>query len=95
MKVLNNYVLIKREPQKEKTGGGLIIPECAQELTDRGVVVSVGPGKRDKKTGRAKDMGIKKGDTILFQKHSFVEVNVGGEPCIMVRDENIYGVIEA
>jgi chaperonin GroES len=90
---LGDRVLIKRVAEEEKTKGGIIIPDTAKEKPQEGKVIAVGKGKRDDE-GKVTPLDVKKGDRILFGKYSGTEVKLNGEEHLIVREEDILGVIE-
>ena len=90
---LHDRVLVKRGKEEEKTRGGIIIPETAQEKPQEGEVVAVGPGGRDE-DGEYIKMDVKVGDRILFGKWSGTEVKVDGEELLIMKESDIMGVIE-
>ncbi|MFO0554535.1 MAG: co-chaperone GroES [Polyangiaceae bacterium] len=90
---LQDRVLIRRVKEEEKTKGGIIIPDSAKEKPIEGLVVAVGNGKvADDGTLRALD--VKAGDRILFGKYSGTEVKIDGEEHLILREDDILGVIE-
>ena len=89
---LHDRVLIKVLDSEEKTSGGIIIPDTAKEKPQEGEVVAVGPGKR-LDNGSVQEMGLKKGDKILFSKYGGTEVKVDGEDYIIMREDDILGVM--
>jgi chaperonin GroES len=87
-----NQVIVKQHMEKETTAGGLYIPTTAQKKLLQGEVLSVGPGKvLDNGTRLPPD--VKEGDVVLFPPHSYVESNVDGEDYIIIREDNILGVL--
>ncbi|MGE3251124.1 MAG: co-chaperone GroES [Hyphomonadaceae bacterium] len=90
---LHDRVLVKRVKEEEKSKGGIIIPETAQEKPQEGEVVAVGPGGRDE-DGERIDMDVKVGDRILFGKWSGTEVKIDGEELLIMKESDILGVIE-
>ncbi|MBK6702504.1 MAG: co-chaperone GroES [Caulobacteraceae bacterium] len=90
---LHDRVLVKRVKEEEKTRGGIIIPETAQEKPQEGEVVAVGPGARDE-SGERIELDVKVGDRILFGKWSGTEVKVDGEELLIMKESDIMGVIE-
>ena len=90
---LHDRVLVKRVKEEEKTRGGIIIPETAQEKPQEGEVVAVGPGARDE-DGERVELDVKVGDRILFGKWSGTEVKVDGEELLIMKESDIMGVIE-
>jgi chaperonin GroES len=92
VKPLNDRVLLKRVEGEEKSAGGIIIPDTAKEKPQEGRIVAVGPGKLDK--GERIAMSVKVGDRVLFGKYSGTDVNVGGEEHVLLREDEIFAVVE-
>jgi chaperonin GroES len=90
---LHDRVLVRRVEGDEKTAGGIIIPDSAQEKPMEGKVVSAGSGVRSE-DGKIHPLDIKKGDRILFGKWSGTEVKVDGEELLIMKESDILGVIE-
>jgi chaperonin GroES len=90
---LHDRVLIKRVEEEQKTKGGIIIPDTAKEKPAEGKVVAVGTG-RILEDGKVRALDVKKGDRVLFGKYSGTEVKVDGDELIIMREEDILGVIE-
>jgi chaperonin GroES len=90
---LGDRVLVKRVKEEEKTKGGIIIPDTAQEKPQEGEVVAVGPGARDE-DGERIAMDVKVGDRILFGKWSGTEVKLDGEELLIMKESDIMGVID-
>ena len=93
-KPLHDRVLVKRVKSDEKTAGGIIIPDTAQEKPMEGEVLEVGSGARDE-TGKLVPLDVKKGDKILFGKWSGTEVKMNGEEYIIMKESDIMGIILA
>jgi chaperonin GroES len=91
---LGDRVLVKRVKEEEKTRGGIIIPETAQEKPQEGEVVAVGPGARDE-DGERIAMDVKVGDRILFGKWSGTEVKLDGDELLIMKESDIMGVVDA
>ena len=91
---LHDRVVIKRLEEERTTAGGIVIPDSAAEKPMRGEVVAIGPGKM-LDNGSVIPLGVKKGDTILFGKYSGTEVKVEGNELVVMREDDIMGVIEA
>jgi len=90
---LQDRVIVKRVKEEEKTKGGIIIPDAAKEKPIEGEVLAVGPGKvTDDGSQRAPD--VKVGDRVLFGKYSGTEVKLDGEELVVLREDDILGVIE-
>ncbi len=92
LKPLHDRILVQRLESEEKTAGGIIIPDSAQEKPSRGVVVSVGEGRRDD-SGERKPLDVKVGDKVLFSKYGGTEVKVEGEEYLLMREEDIQAII--
>jgi chaperonin GroES len=90
---LGDRVLIKRIAEEEKTKGGIIIPDTAKEKPQEGKVVAVGKGKKGD-DGKVTPLDVKAGDRILFGKYSGTEVKLDGEEHLILREEDILGIIE-
>jgi chaperonin GroES len=90
---LHDRVVIRRLDAEEKTTGGIIIPETAQEKPMEGEVVAAGPGARDEQ-GQIIALEVKAGDRILFGKWSGTEVKLDGEDLLMMKQSDIMGIIE-
>jgi chaperonin GroES len=90
---LGDRVLVKRVKEEEKTKGGIIIPDTAQEKPQEGEVVAVGPGARDE-DGERIAMDVKVGDRILFGKWSGTEVKLDGDELLIMKESDIMGVID-
>jgi len=93
LRPLHDRVLVKRLESEEKTAGGIILPDSAQEKPSEGEVISVGSGnKADDGTVTALD--VKAGDKILFGKWSGTEVKLDGEDLLIMKESDIMGIIE-
>jgi chaperonin GroES len=90
---LHDRVVVRRVDAEEKTAGGIIIPDTAKEKPQQGEVIAVGPGKRDE-TGKLLPLDVKAGDQILFGKWSGTEVKVDGEDLLIMKEDDIMGVVE-
>ena len=91
-KPLHDRVVVRRVENDEKTSGGLIIPDSAQEKPAEGEVVSVGNGAIDEK-GNRMPMYVKAGDRILFGKWSGTEVKINGEDMLIMKESDILGIM--
>jgi chaperonin GroES len=91
-KPLHDRVVVRRVENDEKTSGGLIIPDSAQEKPAEGEVVSVGKGAIDEK-GNRMPMDVKAGDRILFGKWSGTEVKINGEDMLIMKESDILGIM--
>ena len=90
---LHDRVVVKRITADEKTAGGIIIPDTAQEKPSQGEIVAVGPGGRDE-AGKLIPIDLKVGDVILFGKWSGTEVKINGEDLLIMKESDVMGVIE-
>ena len=89
---LHDRVLVRRLTPQEKTAGGIIIPDTAQEKPQEGEVVAIGTGGRTE-DGTVTPLDVKAGDRILFGKWSGTEVKVNGEDLIIMKESDILGII--
>ena len=90
---LHDRVVVRRVEAEEKTVGGIIIPDTAQEKPMEGEVISVGPGARNEK-GELVPLDVKAGDRILFGKWSGTEVKLDGEELLIMKESDIMGIVE-
>ncbi len=90
---LHDRVIVKRLEEERKTASGIVIPDTAAEKPDQGEVIAVGPGKRNDR-GELIAMDVKEGDRVLFGKYSGQTVKVDGEEYLVMREDDIMGVIE-
>lgn len=89
---LHDRVLVKRFIEEEKSKGGIIIPDSAKEKPIQGEVIAAGTG-RVTEDGKVRPLEVKKGDKILFGKYSGTEIKIDGEEFLMMREEDILGII--
>ncbi|HVA67745.1 MAG TPA: co-chaperone GroES [Candidatus Binataceae bacterium] len=90
---LGDRILVKRVKEEEKSKGGIIIPETAKEKPQEGKVIAVGRGKMTEE-GKLIPVDVKAGDRILFGKYSGAEVKMAGEEHLILREDDILGVLE-
>jgi len=91
---LQDRLIVKRLDEEQKTASGLFIPDNAKEKPQQGKVMAIGKGKvRD--DGTIQPLDLKVGDTILFGKYSGQEVKVDGDEVLIMREDDVYGVVEA
>ena len=90
---LHDRVVIRRIEGEQKTKGGIIIPDTAQEKPQEGEVVAVGPGARDE-AGKLIPSDLKAGDRVLFGKWSGSEVKIDGEELLIMKESDVMGVLE-
>jgi chaperonin GroES len=93
LRPLQDRILVRRVAEEEKTKGGIIIPDTAKEKPAEGKIVSVGKGKLDE-NGKRIAPEVKKGDRILFGKYSGTEVTIEGNEYLIMREEDVLGIIE-
>ena len=91
---LQDRVVVRRVKEEEKTKGGIIIPDTAKEKPVEGLVVAVGNGKV-LEDGSTRALDIKAGDRVLFGKYSGTEVKIEGEEHLILREDDILGVVES
>lgn len=89
---LHDRVIVKRLAAERTTASGIVIPDTAGDKPDQGQVVAVGPGKRDEQ-GKLIPMGVKVGDTVIFGKYSGQTVKVGADELLVMREDDIMGVL--
>ena len=90
---LNDRILVKRLEEEEKTAGGIIIPDSAKEKPAEGEIVAVGPGKLSD-AGERVAMDVAVGDRVLFSKYGGTDVKLDGEDFLIMREDDILGVVE-
>lgn len=90
---LGDRVLVKRVEEEEKTKGGIIIPDSAKEKPLEGKVVAVGNGKV-LEDGKVRALDVKPDDRILFSKYAGTEIKIEGEEFLMLREDDVLGVVE-
>ncbi len=90
---LHDRIVVEAAAKEEKTAGGIILPDNAQEKPQRGKVLAVGPGKR-LDSGQLSAVDVKVGDTVLYGKYGGTEVTVGGKDYVILRAEDVLGVIQ-
>lgn len=89
---LNDRVLVARIAEKEKTTGGIIIPDTAKEKPQEGKVIAVGPGKWDE-NGKRIPLDVKRDDRVLFGKYAGDDITVEGVEHLIMREDDILGII--
>ena len=93
VKPLNDRVLVKRMEEVQVTKGGILIPDTAKEKPIEGKVIAVGPGKMSEQ-GQRMALQLKEGDRVLFGKYAGTEIKLEGEDLLIMREDDILGVIE-
>ena len=90
---LGDRVLIQRLEEDQRSRGGIIIPDTAKEKPMRGEIVAVGPGERVK-GGNRKPMSVSEGDVVIYGKYAGTEVKVEGEEYLLIKEEEIYAIVD-
>ena len=90
---LHDRVVVKRVAEEEKTKGGIIIPDTAKEKPQQGKIIAVGKGRLEK-DGKVTPLDVKAGDTVLFGKYAGQEIKIDGNEYLIIREEEVLGVIE-
>jgi len=90
---LQDRIIVKRVEEEAKSKGGIIIPDTAKEKPQEGKVVAVGKGKVTE-DGKVHPLDVKKGDRVLFSKYSGTEVNIEGEEHLIIREDDVLGILE-
>ena len=90
---LHDRVIVKRLEEERTTASGIVIPDSATEKPDQGMVIAIGAGKKDE-NGKAIALDVKVGDKVLFGKYAGQTVKVDGEELLVMREEDIMGVVE-
>jgi len=90
---LHDRIIVQRIEEAEQRVGGIIIPDSAKEKPQQGKVIAVGKG-RIEKDGKVTPLDVKAGDTVLFGKYAGQEIKLDGEDLLIVREEEVLGVIE-
>lgn len=93
LRPLHDRVIIKRLDNERKTASGIVIPESAAEKPDQGEVLAVGNGKVGD-DGKVRPLAVKVGDKVLFGKYAGTEIKVEGKEYLMMREDDILGVVE-
>lgn len=91
---LHDRIVVSRIESEEKTAGGIIIPDTAKEKPQEGKIIAVGPGKRDKDGGLI-PLDVKRGDRVLFAKWAGTEFKLDGQEYMIMKEDDILGVIES
>lgn len=93
IKPLGDRVLVHPIEEKETKKGGIIIPDTAKEKPQEGKVMAVGPGKTTE-DGKVLPLGVKKGDKVIFGKYAGTEIKLDGEEYMLMREDDILGIID-
>jgi chaperonin GroES len=90
---LQDRIIVRRVDEEETTKGGIIIPDSAKEKPQEGKVIAVGKGKANE-DGKLQKLDVKKGDKVLFSKYSGTEINIEGVEHLIIREDDVLGVVE-
>ncbi len=90
---LQDRIIVRRVDEEETTKGGIIIPDSAKEKPQLGKVIAVGKGKVNE-DGKLQKLDVKKGDKVLFSKYSGTEINIEGVEHLIIREDDVLGVVE-
>ncbi len=90
---LHDRILVRRVEESETTRGGIIIPDTAKDKPQEGEVIAVGKGKINEE-GKVRPLDVKEGDRILFGKYSGTEIKIDGEEFVIMREEEVLGILE-
>ncbi len=93
IKPLDDRILVKQSEAEEKTAGGIVLPDTAREKPQRGTVIAAGPGKL-LNDGTRSGMDVKVGDEVVYGKYAGTEIEVSGEKYVIIRENDVLGVIE-
>ena len=94
LRPLHDRLLVKRLEEKEQVQGGIIIPDTAKEKPQEAKVLAVGPG-RVTEDGKLQPLTVKVGDTVVFGKYAGTEVKVDGDELLIIREDDVLGVLES
>jgi chaperonin GroES len=93
MRPLYDRVVVKRVEEASRSKGGLFLPETAQEKPLEGEIVAVGHGRLDEKSGTTKPLAVRVGDRVVFGRYSGTEIKIAGEDRLVLREDEIFGVV--
>ena len=91
---LHDRVIVRRLDEEEKSAGGIIIPDSAKEKPVQGKIIAVGKGK-SLENGEVRPLDVKEGDTVIFSTYAGTEIKLDGETFLMMREDDILGVLES
>jgi chaperonin GroES len=91
---LHDRVIVRRLDEEEKSAGGIIIPDSAKEKPIQGKIIAVGKGK-SLENGEVRALDVKEGDTVIFSTYAGTEIKLDGEALLMMREDDILGVLES
>ena len=90
---LHDRILVKRIEEEHQTRGGIVIPDSAKEKPVEGEIISIGTGKVDE-TGKVLPLDVKAGDRVLFGKYSGTEIKIDGQDYLIMREDDVLGIME-
>jgi len=90
---LHDRVIVRRLDEEEKSAGGIIIPDSAKEKPIQGMVIAAGKGK-SLENGEVRPLDVKEGDTVIFSTYAGTEIKLDGDTFLMMREDDILGVVE-
>jgi chaperonin GroES len=93
LKPLGDRLVVEPQEQEETTASGLILPETAKEKPQQGVVIAVGPGRRDE-DGRRVEMDVAVGDVVLYAKYGGTEVKIDGKKLLILKETDVLAIVE-
>ncbi len=93
LRPLQDRIIVKRLEEESKTAGGIFIPETAKEKPQKGEVIAVGNGKKTE-DGKVLPIDVKAGDKVLFGKYAGTEIKIDGEEYLIMREDDILGIME-
>ena len=93
LKPLQDRVIVKQTEAEEKTKSGIVLPDSAKEKPTKGKVIAVGPGKLDD-NGKPMEVGVRVGDSVYYGKYAGTDVEVEGQKFVILRENDILGVLE-
>lgn len=93
LRPLHDRIIVKRLEEENKTAGGIFIPETAKEKPQKGEVIAVGKGKKAE-DGKVTPIDVKVGDKVLFGKYAGTEIKIDGQEYLIMREDDILGVME-
>ena len=93
LKPLQDRVIVKQSDAEEKTKSGILLPDSAKEKPTKGKVIAAGPGKLDDK-GKPMEIGVRVGDSVYYGKYAGTDVEVEGQKYVILRENDILGVLE-
>ena len=93
LRPLQDRVIVKQSEAEEKTASGILLPDSAKEKPTKGKIVATGPGKADDH-GKVHALGVKVGESVYYGKYSGTDVEVNGEKFVILREQDILGVLE-